>query len=73
MIEYIKGEIAELSPASAIIDCNGLGYAANISLNTYAAIQGKKAANYIFMKLSVKMHISFMVLQTSKNVSCFCC
>ena len=35
MIEYIKGEIAELSPASAIIDCNGLGYAANISLNTY--------------------------------------
>lgn len=36
MIEYIKGEIAELSPASATIDCNGLGYAVNISLNTYA-------------------------------------
>lgn len=42
MIEYIKGEIAELGPASVVIDCNGLGYAANISLNTYAAIQGKK-------------------------------
>ena len=49
MIEYIKGEIAELSPASAIIDCNGLGYAANISLNTYAAIQGKKSCKlYIY-------------------------
>ena len=49
MIEYIKGEIAELSPASAIIDCNGLGYAANISLNTYAAIQGKKECKlYIY-------------------------
>ena len=41
MIEYVKGEIAELSPATAIIDCNGLGYAVNISLNTYSAIQGK--------------------------------
>ncbi len=49
MIEYIKGEIAELSPASAIIDCNGLGYAANYSLNTYAAIQGKKSCKlYIY-------------------------
>ena len=41
MIEYVKGEITELSPATAIIDCNGLGYAVNISLNTYSAIQGK--------------------------------
>ena len=49
MIEYIKGEITELSPANAIIDCNGLGYAANISLNTYAAIQGKKSCKlYIY-------------------------
>lgn len=42
MIEYLKGELAELTPAMAVIDCNGVGYAANISLNTYAAIQGKK-------------------------------
>ena len=71
MIEYIKGEIAELSPASATIDCNGLGYAVNISLNTYAA--ERKAASYISMKLSAKTPISFMVLQTSKNVSCSFC
>lgn len=49
MIEYVKGEIAELSPATAIIDCNGLGYAVNISLNTYSAIQGKKTCKlYIY-------------------------
>ena len=42
MIEYLRGEIAELSPATAVIDCNGVGYIANISLNTYSAIQGKK-------------------------------
>lgn len=49
MIEYVKGEIAELSPATAIIDCNGLGYAVNISLNTYSAIQGKSTCKlYIY-------------------------
>ena len=42
MIEYVKGEIAELCPANAVIDCNGVGYILNISLNTYSAIQGKK-------------------------------
>ena len=42
MIEYVKGEIAELGPANAVIDCNGVGYILNISLNTYSAIQGKK-------------------------------
>ena len=42
MIEYIKGELAELTPALAVVEAGGVGYALNISLNTYAAIQGKK-------------------------------
>ena len=42
MIEYIKGELAEITPAMAVIDCHGVGYGINISLNTYSAIQGKK-------------------------------
>lgn len=42
MIEYIRGILAELTPAQAVIECNGVGYSANISLNTYSALQGKK-------------------------------
>lgn len=41
MIDYVKGEIAELSPTEAVVDCGGVGYLVNISLNTYMAIQGK--------------------------------
>lgn len=42
MIEYIKGELAEATPAYAVVDCGGVGYGINVSLNTYSAIQGKK-------------------------------
>lgn len=42
MIDYIKGELAELTPVQAVVEAYGVGYAMNISLNTYEAIQGKK-------------------------------
>ncbi len=41
MIDYIKGQLAELTPAQAVIEAFGVGYALGISLNTYEAIQGK--------------------------------
>lgn len=44
MIEYVRGELAELTPALAVVEAGGVGYALNISLNTYTAIQGKKEA-----------------------------
>ena len=42
MIDYIKGELAELTPAQAVIEAAGVGYALNISLTTYTKIQGLK-------------------------------
>ncbi len=42
MIDYIKGEIAELTPASVTVDNQGIGYFINISLNTYSFLSGKK-------------------------------
>lgn len=60
MIEYIRGGLAELSPATAVIDCNGLGYAVNISLNTYAAIQGKKECKlYIYEAIREDAYILY--------------
>lgn len=42
MIEYIKGVLTELTPAMAVVETAGIGYALNISLNTFTAVQGKK-------------------------------
>jgi Holliday junction DNA helicase RuvA len=42
MIEYIKGELTDLTPAMATVEAAGVGYGLNISLNTFSAIQGKK-------------------------------
>jgi Holliday junction DNA helicase RuvA len=43
MIEYIKGEIAELTPALMVMETGGIGYAICISLNTYTAFSGKQS------------------------------
>ena len=42
MIEYIRGELTDITPAMAVVEAAGVGYALNISLNTYSAIQGRK-------------------------------
>lgn len=44
MTEYIKGQIAELTPTRVVIDNQGIGYSLEISLQTYSALEGKSSA-----------------------------
>ena len=44
MIDYIKGQIAELSPTEVILETYGIGYRILISLQTYEGLNGKKDA-----------------------------
>lgn len=39
MYEYIRGTVAEATPAYAVIDVGGVGYILNISLHTFAQIE----------------------------------
>ena len=57
MIEYVKGELTELTPATAVVECGGVGYLLNISLNAYTAIQGKTQVKlYVYEAISDDAH-----------------
>ena len=60
MIEYIKGELTELSPAMATVEAAGVGYGLNISLTTFSAIQGKKEVKlYVYESIREDAHVLF--------------
>lgn len=41
MYDYINGRIEELTPASVVVECGGIGYVLNISLRSYEELEGK--------------------------------
>lgn len=53
MIEYVRGELSELTPALAVVEAAGVGYGLNISLNTYDALQGKREVK-VFVYESIR-------------------
>ena len=60
MIEYLKGELTELTPTTAIIECCGVGYETSITLNTYSALQDKKEVKvYIYEVIREDTHQLF--------------
>lgn len=57
MIEYIRGKLEELTPALAVVDCQGVGYGLNISLGTYTAIQGRQEVKlYVYEVIREDTH-----------------
>ncbi len=42
MINHLSGRLIEKHPTHVVIECNGVGYFVNISLNTYASLPGEE-------------------------------
>ncbi len=53
MIEFLKGRLAEKNPSYAVIECNGVGYYVNISLNTFSLI-GENESVSLFTHLAIR-------------------
>ncbi|MDM1552678.1 Holliday junction branch migration protein RuvA [Empedobacter falsenii] len=53
MITQLRGKLIEIYPTNAVIDCNGVGYWVNISLNTYSNLEHEELVK-IFTHLIVR-------------------
>jgi len=68
MIEYIRGEVADLTPAMATIEAGGVGYGLNISLNTFTALQGKKEARlYVYEAIREDAYVLYGFLSKKER------
>ena len=54
MISYLEGDIKDLTPTYLILDCNGVGYHLNISLNTFSKIESLSIKK---LKIFTHLHI----------------
>ncbi|MDR0507273.1 MAG: Holliday junction branch migration protein RuvA [Dysgonamonadaceae bacterium] len=60
MLDYIKGEIIELTPTSVVVEVGGMGYIAHISLNTYSSLTGLKEVKlYVYEVIREDAHQLF--------------
>lgn len=60
MYDYIIGTVAELSPTHAVIENHGIGYAINISLQSFSSIDGKSEAKlYLHQVVREDAHLLF--------------
>ena len=57
MIAHLNGRLVEKSPTHVVIECNGIGYQVNISLNTYSHLGDEE---------SCKLYTSFVVREDAQ-------
>ena len=68
MIEYIKGEIADLTPTYCVLETNGVGYMLNVSLVTYQELQGQSAARlYVYENIREDAHVLYGFLTKAER------
>ena len=68
MITQLQGKLVEKNPTNVVIDCNGIGYFVNISLNTYAALpEGEVIKLYTYLQIKEDAHTLYGFLTKAER------
>lgn len=60
MLEYIKGEVVELTPASVVMETGGLGYFIHISLVTYGELTNSTSCKlFVYEAIREDAHLLY--------------
>lgn len=59
MYEYFKGKLVEKTPADVVIDCNGVAYIINISLQTFSSLKDQE---------DIKLYVHMVVKEDSHSL-----
>jgi len=60
MIAYLEGTITTHAPSHLIVDCGGVGYRVNISLNAYESFRGIRQARVpVYFQVTDTAHMLF--------------
>lgn len=67
MIEYLKGEITELTPTFCVVECGGVGYGVNITLLDYDTLntgeKNKSMKLYVYESIREDAHDIYGFIQ----------
>lgn len=68
MIDYIKGEITELTPAFTVLEAGGIGYFVNITLPTFSYLSSQATTKlYIYEAIREDAHVLYGFKQQSER------
>ena len=68
MITQLQGKLVEKNPTHVVIDCYGVGYFVNISLNTYSALpEGEAIKLYTYLQIKEDAHTLYGFLTKAER------
>ena len=68
MITQLQGKLVEKNPTHVVIDCHGVGYFVNISLNTYSALpEGEVIKLYTYLQIKEDAHTLYGFLTKAER------